>query len=128
MDRWILAAYSGLTVSALMVCMLGITILLKCVKDRDFHTTALLSLGFTLWSGFQFVDRGWWTIWKNYYISKKPSTWMLNHEMALINPVMMIVGMMMVILALTHDSPNKRIFNICLSVVLCVIFMAYLKR
>lgn len=128
MDKWILAAYSGLTVSALMVSILGMTVLAKCVKDREFGTTFVMAFGFTLWSGFQFIDRGWWTVWKNSYISRKPSAWMLNHEMALINPLMMIAGMLCVILSLTQDSPNKRIFNICLSVILCVIFMTYLKR
>lgn len=128
MDKWILAAYSGLTVAALMVCILGLTVLVRCVKDRDYGTTFFMSLGFTLWSGFQFIDRGWWTVWKNGHISRKPVSWMLNHEMALLNPLMMIAGMLCVILSLTQDSPNKRIFNICASVILCVIFMAYLKR
>lgn len=128
MDKWILAAYSGLTVSALMVCILGLTVLAKCIKDKDFGTTFIMSVGFTLWAGFQFIDRGWWTVWKNGYISRKSVSWMLNHEMALINPLMMITGMLCVILSLTQDSPNKRIFNICVGVVLCVIFMAYLKR
>lgn len=129
-DKAILAAYSGLTVTALMVTILGLTVLNKCHKDRNYGPTFLMSLAITMTWAAEFVLRGWWTIWKNGYISRDPVSWMMNHEVVFVSICVMMASGLLFIKALTDEypSPQGRMWKICFWVSMCVAMMAFLKR
>lgn len=128
MEKAILAAYSGLTVTALMITILGLTVLYTCYKENNYNSSFWLTLAITLTWGSEFVLKGWWTIWKNDYISRKPVSWMLDHSTVLIAATVMTFGGLLFIKTLTEDSPQGRIWQVAVGVVICVIMMTYLKR
>jgi hypothetical protein len=130
MDKAILAASSGLTVTALIVFILGLTVLYKCHEDRNYGSTFWLSGAITALWGAEFILRGWSTIWRDGYMSKKPVAWMLHHEVVLFGQLVLIASGLMFLKILTeeHPSPQGRLWKICAAVVACVIVMGYLKR
>lgn len=128
MGKLILASYSGLTISSLMVAILGLSVLYKCHKDKDYGNVFYISLAITMGSMGQFILRGWWTIWKDGYMSREPVAWMMNHPIVLFCTLLMIVSGVLLIKALTEDSPYGRLWKLCLTVILCVGLMAYLKK
>lgn len=119
MEKAILGAYSALTVADFLLFILALSVLAKCVNQQSFNGTFKMAVGLALWSGFQFLDRAWWTIWKSRYISREPSAWMYNHEVAFFAPIFMTGGILLVILSLTEDSPYRRFFGVCCGAIFC---------
>jgi len=127
MEKTILAAYSSLTVVSALLSILAFTVLVRCHKPGDYGSTLKMALGLFFMSFFQFIDRAWWTVWKDRYISRDSSAWMLDHAIPMLAPLAMTGGALLVIMALTEDSPHKRVFNLCFGGVLCVFFLSWMK-
>lgn len=128
MEKLILAGYSSLTITCLMVSILGLSVLYKCHKDKDYGDVFLVSLAISMGAMGQFFMRGWWTLWKDRYISREPSAWMMDHPIVFFCTVLMVASGILFIKALTQESPYGRLWKLCLTVILCVGLMAYLKR
>lgn len=130
MQKEILAAYSGLTVTALMVFILGFSILYKCHKDDNYGSTFWMSVAVTMTWGSEFILRIWWTIWKNAYLSRQPVSWMMDHYIVFWSVIMMIISGLLFIKTLTDQdgSPNPQLWKSCAWVVLCVILMSWVMR
>ena len=127
MERLILESYKGLTITALMVFILAVTVLLKCHKDEDYGSTFRLSLAISGWMFGEFLMRAWWTVWKSRYISREPSQWMQDHEIVLFSSYLMIGSGIYLIKALTEDSPYGRLWKLCAIVVGCVMMLGMMK-
>lgn len=127
MGKTILAVSSGLTVTALMVFILGLTVLHKCYRERNYGYTFWIAISITLFWGAEFVLRFWSTLWREGYLSKEPVAWMLNHGTILWAQLAMILSGILFIKTLTEDSPQGRLWQIGASVILCVIGLSYLK-
>lgn len=128
MDKVILAAYSGLTITSLMVSILGFSILYRCYKDRDFGSTFFITLAITMNWGAQFISRSWWTVWKDRYISSETTMWMLDHSIVLWCVIFMILSGLLFIKTLTEDSPYGILWKSCASIIFFVMFLVWVTK
>lgn len=127
MGKTILAAYNGLTVTALGVSILALTVLLKSYKDGDYHngekSTFWIATALTGWMAAECVSRAWWSVWKSGYLSREPVSWMLDHPVVLLCVTVKIACGILLIKALTEDSPHGRLWKLCAGLVGCVVLM-----
>lgn len=125
MDQLILAAYKCLTITSLMACILGLTVLAKCYKEQNYGTTFWLSVAVSLgWFG-EFLMRAWWTIWKERYISRETSSWMYDHGVVLLACCLMIGSALLFIKTLTENSDYGTMWIVCTLISFFVFWMAY---
>jgi len=125
MDQIILAAYKCLTITALMATILGLTVLAKCYKEKNFGSTFYFSLALTLgWLG-EFLMRAWFTIWKERYISRETSSWMQDHGIVLLSCCLIIASGLLFIKTLTEETRYDIIWVLCSAVSFFVFWMAY---
>ena len=132
MEQTILAAYNGLTCAALAVCILAITVLMKSYKDGDYYhpdkkSTFWIGVGLTGWMGAEALNRAWWSVWKKGYISREPVAWMMDHPVVLACVTVKIICGIILVKALTEDSPQGRLWKICAGLIGCVVLMGMVK-
>jgi hypothetical protein len=133
MEKEILGAYSALFAVCVCLFTLGLTILYRSYKDGDYltpekKTTFWLALGIAGFFGSESILRGWWTVWKSGYLSRRAVSWMYDHELVFYTTCVMIISGILLIKSLTEDSPYGRIWQLCAGVVLCIGIMGYLKK
>jgi len=125
MDQIILAAYKSLTITSLMACILGVTVLAKCYKENNFGTTFWFSMAITIgWFG-EFLMRSWWTVWKERYLSRETSSWMYDHGIVLLASCLLILSGLLFIKTLTEDSKYDNVWIICTLVSFVTFWMSY---
>ena len=130
MEKTILAAYNGLTLTALAVCILALTVLAKSYKDGDYYhnkSTFWISVALAGWMGAEFVSRAWWSVWKQGYISREPVSWMMDHPLVLACVTVKIACGILFVKALTEDSPQGRLWKLCAGLVGCVVILGMVK-
>lgn len=130
MGKTILAAYNGLTVADLAVCILALTVLIKSYRDGDYYhrkSTFWIAVALTGWMGAETVLRAWWSVWKQGYMSREPVAWMMDHPVVLVCVTVKIACGILFIKALTEDSPQGRLWKLCAGLVGCVVFLGVVK-
>lgn len=132
MDKAILAAYSGLTATCVLIFILGLTILYRSYIDGswqnpDKKSTFYLALSIVGWFGAESILRGWWTVWKSSYMSRDAVSWMYDHTVVLCAVCVMIGSGILFIKSLTDDSPHGRLWILCAGVIFSVIFLGYVR-
>lgn len=127
MAQTILAAYNGLTCAALAVFILALTVLIRSYKDGDYRngkkSTFWIAVGLTGWMGAEAVSRAWWASWKQGYISRDAVSWMLDHPIVLACVTVKIICGIILVKALTEDSPQGRLWKLCAGLIGCVVLM-----
>lgn len=126
MQKEIIAAYSGLTIASLMLVIIGSSVALKCISDKNYGPTLQLSIAITLcWIG-EFINRFWFMVYREGYSSRKPVAWMLHHDVVLISAILMIISAILFIKALTEEYPSKGLWKACFFVILFTSIMIYM--
>lgn len=126
MQREIIAAYSGITIASLMLVIIGSSVALKCISDRNYGSTFQISLAITLcWLG-EFINRFWFMVYREGYATRKPVAWMLHHDIVFISAVLMIISAILFIKALTEEYPARGLWKACLFVIVLTSIMIYM--
>lgn len=131
MDKEILGAYSALFIACACLFILGLTILYRSYLDKDYRknkSTFEMCLGLTTYFGAESILRGWWVYWKSGYLSRDAISWMYDHELVFYTNCVKILSVVLIIKALTEDSPYGRLWQTCAFVIFCVGVMGWLKK
>lgn len=131
MEKEILGAYNALFAGCAFLFILGLTILRKSYVDGDYiknKSTFEMCLGLTTYFGSESFLRGWWACWKSGYLSRDAISWMYDHELVFYMNCVKILSVILIIKALTEDSPYGRMWQICAGVVCFVGIMGWLKK
>lgn len=131
MQKEILGAYNALFTACAFLFILGLTILRKSYADGDYKqnkSTFEMCLGLTAYFGAEFILRGWWAYWKSGYLARDAVSWMYDHQLVFYTNCVKILSVVLIIKALTEDSPYGRLWQTCAFVIFCVGVMGYLKK
>lgn len=116
----ILAEYSGAALITLMITSIGASVAYRCYKMGQMDYTFRIALALVINNFFMSCFSMWRAIYTMRRMRNEPSAWMMDHWIIPVFVIGIVIGGLIIIKALTEDSPYDRMMTVCTASVIFI--------